>query len=130
MSKLLVVPKGWIKGEPLEQISLGGHRKYALHRETRRIPLANQGQLPCDEIAYYWFATYHDRELFLDWWHDRLRKVKFAADCPPCDYCGEPVCTDCDEHYSECQCVGPAQLDDYETKEIDGELYYYVRPTV
>lgn len=28
--------------------------------------------------------------------------VKKAADCPPCNHCGEPWCVECGAHLSEC----------------------------
>ena len=49
--------------------------------------------------------------------------VVFSADCEPCDMCEEPVCPKCAVHYAECECPGPMQEDEYQYKEIDGELF-------
>ena len=49
--------------------------------------------------------------------------VVFAADCEPCDMCGEPICPICDEHYADCLCPGPHQDDEFKYREIDGRLY-------
>lgn len=38
---------------------------------------------------------------------DFNRDVVFADECFPCDYCGEPICPVCEEHYAECPCPGP-----------------------
>lgn len=38
--------------------------------------------------------------------------VKFAADCPPCECCGEPWCEDCEDHYADCACKGPNSEED------------------
>jgi len=41
------------------------------------------------------------------------RKTKLAADCIPCpDGCGEPWCSDCQMHYSDCDCPGPHSEED------------------
>ena len=61
---------------------------------------------------------------------DEWKKVKFASDCVPCECCEEPWCQECEEHYSECSCIGPAQAEYYETKEVDGELYVNVAKPV
>jgi hypothetical protein len=51
------------------------------------------------------------------------KKVVCAADCKPCDMCGEPWCEECGEHYADCGCPGPTQ-DEMEYSE-DG---LYARP--
>ena len=51
------------------------------------------------------------------------RRVVFAGDCRPCSCCDEPVCPACDEHYADCDCLGPTQDDLYDYTEIDGVLY-------
>ena len=38
---------------------------------------------------------------------------RFAHECEECPDCGEPWCPDCEEHYGDCLCVGPSNLDDY-----------------
>ncbi len=35
------------------------------------------------------------------------RRFKLSADCPPCECCEEPWCSDCEMHYAECSCLGP-----------------------
>ena len=40
------------------------------------------------------------------------RRVLFADECVECDGCGEPFCPDCEEHYADCSCIGPAQADE------------------
>jgi len=35
------------------------------------------------------------------------RPVVFASDCPECEACGEPICTECGIHYEYCPCPGP-----------------------
>lgn len=35
-------------------------------------------------------------------------KIKLASECEECPDCGEPWCTDCNEHYADCKCLGPA----------------------
>lgn len=37
----------------------------------------------------------------------RERRVKFAAECRPCELCAEPYCDECDDHYADCGCPGP-----------------------
>jgi hypothetical protein len=39
----------------------------------------------------------------LDWTLPEL----MAADCEPCDACGEPFCTVCEAHYFDCAHPGP-----------------------
>jgi hypothetical protein len=48
--------------------------------------------------------------------------VVFAVDCRDCDFCNEPVCVVCGEHYADCGCIGPTE-DDVEYLTIDGVLY-------
>ncbi len=38
---------------------------------------------------------------------DFTKPVKYADECVPCKLCGEPWCTECNEHYAECSCPGP-----------------------
>lgn len=45
------------------------------------------------------------------------KRVVFASDCRACEDCGEPVCPVCEVHYSECECPGPTQDDEYEYRE-------------
>jgi hypothetical protein len=45
-------------------------------------------------------------------------RVKWAADCPPCPDCGEPFCEECNQHYADCDCLGPCQAED-EGYELD-----------
>lgn len=35
------------------------------------------------------------------------KSIVFALDCEPCECCGEPVCPNCEDHYSDCDCPGP-----------------------
>lgn len=38
----------------------------------------------------------------------KVSQFKLAADCVPCPHgCGEPWCSDCQEHYADCSCPGP-----------------------
>jgi DNA-cytosine methyltransferase len=37
------------------------------------------------------------------------KKVVYADDCAPCDFCFEPFCLEHDEHYSKCICIGPSE---------------------
>jgi hypothetical protein len=48
----------------------------------------------------------------------RWKMVKYASDCVPCPDCGEPYCDECDEHYADCECIGPT-MDDATYKTID-----------
>jgi len=43
-------------------------------------------------------------------------KVVFADDC------GEPWCKACEAHYSDCECPGPTQDDEFEYRERKGIL--------
>ena len=56
--------------------------------------------------------------------HDKVR-IKFADECPPCPCCGEPFCSEHQEHYAECPCVGPHRAEElgYRIVEEDGVLY-------
>lgn len=53
---------------------------------------------------------------------DEYQRVVFAADCKPCECCGEPVCphglryTDCDK------CLGPSE-DEVDYIAVDGRIY-------
>lgn len=40
------------------------------------------------------------------------RHIVFAADCEPCEMCGELICPVCNEHYAQCPCLGPHSEDD------------------
>lgn len=53
----------------------------------------------------------------------RWKKVIHAIDCKKCELCGEPICPQCKQHYSVCQCPGPSMEDthEYRTNEA-GEL--------
>lgn len=33
--------------------------------------------------------------------------VVYAIDCLPCSACEEPICSRCESHYSDCDCIGP-----------------------
>lgn len=49
-------------------------------------------------------------------------KVRFASDCQDCPECGEEFCEDCQQHFYECECLGPTQ-DGVEYREFDGVLF-------
>lgn len=54
----------------------------------------------------------------------RLEKVKFADECSICPACGEPWCEEHNEHYADCDCIGPDNIEDFGVPvEIDGVLY-------
>ena len=55
---------------------------------------------------------------------ERIRLV-CADDCEPCLACGEPFCVDCQQHYADCDCVGPGNAEElgYTVVEDDGKLY-------
>lgn len=53
----------------------------------------------------------------MDW-----QPVILAADCPPCDCCGQSFCVTCQTHYPDCTCPGPHQDDLFEYRTIDGQL--------
>lgn len=38
---------------------------------------------------------------------DKVLPVLSAAECPPCECCGEPWCPECDTHYADCAHPGP-----------------------
>lgn len=42
------------------------------------------------------------------------RPVKFAFECIPCPDCGEPWCEECEDHYADCECIGPHSEEDEE----------------
>lgn len=44
-------------------------------------------------------------------------RVIDAADCDPCDGCGELVCPVCEVHYADCACPGPHQCDEFEYRD-------------
>jgi hypothetical protein len=50
-------------------------------------------------------------------------RVVFADECKPCDCCEEPICEKCEDHYSDCECPGPMQDDEFDYIEIDGVLH-------
>lgn len=57
---------------------------------------------------------------------DGYRKVVFTADCILEDWdddCEMPVCPNCLIEYSECNCPGPTQDDEFEYAEFNGILY-------
>lgn len=49
--------------------------------------------------------------------------VVFADQCPPCKYCGEPWCSQCESHYADCECPGPTQDDEYDYNIFNGVIY-------
>jgi hypothetical protein len=54
------------------------------------------------------------------------KPVVFAADCiyEEWDEFQEcPICPVCKTDYADCECPGPMQEDEFEYKEIDGQLY-------
>ena len=57
---------------------------------------------------------------------DGWQKVVFASDCIYEDWDEDkecPQCPQCGSDYSECDCPGPMQDDEYYYKEINGVLY-------
>jgi hypothetical protein len=52
----------------------------------------------------------------------KWQKVVSAADLEECPDCGEPWCEEHNQHYADCDCIGPTQ-DDAEYKEENGVLY-------
>lgn len=50
------------------------------------------------------------------------QRVVYAGDLEPCDCCGDPYCAEHDEHYADCDCIGPDQ-DDCEYDERGGDLW-------
>ena len=59
---------------------------------------------------------------------ERVRVV-FADELEPCAGCGEPWCEIHDEHYADCDCLGPSNAEDdgWDLEEIGG-IIYAVRP--
>jgi len=51
--------------------------------------------------------------------------VLCASDMLDCEMCGEPFCTECNEHYADCQHIGPTE-DDVTYKTFDG-VYFGTR---
>lgn len=49
-------------------------------------------------------------------------KVMCAADMLECEDCGEPFCPECNDHYADCECIGPTE-DEVEYKMVDGVLF-------
>ena len=53
-------------------------------------------------------------------------KIKYASECELCACCDEPWCTDCRDHYADCNCLGPDSPqpgdDDYEEPSEEGML--------
>ena len=45
---------------------------------------------------------------------DFARKVVYASDCTKCEDCGELVCWQCGDHYSDCPCPGPHSEETHE----------------
>jgi hypothetical protein len=48
--------------------------------------------------------------------------VRFAHECVPCEDCDDVVCPECKVHYYDCACPGPHMEDEYEYREVNGEL--------
>lgn len=46
-------------------------------------------------------------------------KVMAAADMVECECCGEPFCPECNDHYADCECIGPMK-DGVHTKTVRG----------
>ena len=36
-------------------------------------------------------------------------RVVFVGDCGVCPCCEEPWCIKCEDHYSDCACIGPTE---------------------
>lgn len=51
--------------------------------------------------------------------------VVFASECGECEMCGEPVCSYCNTHYSECSCPGPHSEDEWRVEEQDWGVVAY-----
>lgn len=49
-----------------------------------------------------------------------LTPIVFASDLPECECCEEPWCELHGMHYADCDCIGPAQIGDHKTVEVDG----------
>jgi hypothetical protein len=59
---------------------------------------------------------------------ERVRIV-FASDCKPCPDCGEPFCVECQQHYAECECIGPSNAEDDGWKVVEENgISYGIRP--
>lgn len=39
-------------------------------------------------------------------------RIVFASELPECECCGEPWCPTHNEHYADCECVGPGNAED------------------
>ena len=52
-----------------------------------------------------------------------LIRVKFANECQICECCDDFYCTDCDDHYFSCKCIGPHQDNEYEYLVVKGDLF-------
>jgi hypothetical protein len=50
------------------------------------------------------------------------QKVMCAMDMVECECCGEPFCPECNDHYTDCNCIGPTQ-DEATYKMVDGVLF-------
>ncbi len=53
----------------------------------------------------------------------KWQKIVFADELKPCDCCEEPWCEKHNDHYADCDCLGPTMDDEVEYKEKDGILY-------
>lgn len=49
-------------------------------------------------------------------------KVMAAADMLECECCGEPFCPEHNDHYADCECIGPTE-DDVLFKAVDSVLF-------
>ena len=63
-----------------------------------------------------------DISLLLKGW----KPVAFSSDMPDCEWCGDAFCLAHEDHYSDCDCIGPTQ-DGIEYMEANGQLFG--RPT-
>ena len=50
------------------------------------------------------------------------QRVMSASDMIECEDCEEPFCPECQTHYSDCDCIGPTELD-VEYKSSDGIMF-------
>lgn len=51
-------------------------------------------------------------------------KVRTAADCTECAFCEEPFCEICNDHYADCNCIGPSQEEEFDYKtDSEGVLW-------
>lgn len=48
--------------------------------------------------------------------------VKYAFDMVECDNCGEPYCIEHNDHYGDCDCIGPHE-DEVTIKVVDGVMF-------